>query len=852
MQHNLSERYDFSEIESKWQQRWEEEQPFKADDNSSRPKKYILDMFPYPSGAGLHVGHIMNYAATDIVSRYWRAKGYEVLHPMGWDSFGLPAEQYAIRTKTHPRITTQKNIDKYRSQLKKVGLCYDWSREVATSDPSYYKWTQWIFTKLYEKGLAYESECLVNYCPKLRTVLANEEVLDGKSVEGGHPVIQKPLKQWVLKITEYAQKLLDDLETLDWPKHLKEQQRHWIGRSDGAIVHFKTEQGITLKPFTTRVDTLLGVSFLAVSPEHPELYSLVSDTAKEQIQDYIEKARRKSDLERTELNKDKTGVFTGEHALCPLTNRKIPIYVADYVLAHYGSGTVMGVPAHDERDFAFAKKYGLPILETIMSENRFERATKEPDLACKDPISEVYTEKGMVYLPPSCKDELSLHGQTSQEASSTLIDWLEEKGLGSRSIHYKLRDWLFSRQRYWGEPIPIIHKKDGSKRALSLEELPLLPPEIEDYQPAADGRSPLAKVNSWVQTEEGERETNTMPQWAGSCWYYLRFCDPQNNHQGWSLKKERYWMPVDIYVGGVEHAVLHLLYARFWHKVLYDLDLVSTKEPFQMLRNQGMVVARSFRKDCGQYVAPSDVRWEGKKAFDDQGQELSQLVEKMSKSKLNGVSPEEISSEYGADALRLYAMFMGPFDKEKLWSTESVGGCYRFLKRVWALLTSEKVEKDHDLGLAQTHLLVKRVEEDLLSWQFNTAIAKMMEWLNEVSRYENLSLEAASLFIRLLYLFAPHMASELWEGLFPGKNPVYTEPFPEYRETLIKSLEKQKIEMVAQVNGKVRAKESVDKDASKEELIELFCSMPQMQKYLDGKEIKKVILVPGKLLSFVV
>lgn len=858
MEEQFSENYAFKEIESKWQIRWEKEQPFKAVENPDKPKKYVLDMFPYPSGAGLHVGHMMNYTATDIVSRYWKAKGFEVLHPMGWDSFGLPAEQYALRTKTHPRITTKKNIDCYRQQLKSTGLCYDWSREVATSDPSYYKWTQWIFTKLFEKGLAYESECLVNYCPQLRTVLANEEVVDGKSVEGGYPVIQKPLKQWVLKITEYAQRLLDDLDTLDWPEHLKQQQRHWIGRSEGAVLHFETTSDLILKPFTTRVDTLLGVCFLAVSPEHPELAALVSPEQQSKVSDYVESARKKSDLERTELNKDKTGVFTGSYARCPLTQREIPIYVADYVLAHYGSGCVMGVPGHDVRDYEFAQKYQLNVIETVMTNERFntlvknsQNTDKSSNTQSNDKLFEPMLDKGVVYVPLSCKDELSLHGLTSDEATKVLVTWLEEKGKGSKSIHFKLRDWLFSRQRYWGEPIPLLHQKDGTKKALPLEELPLLPPEIEDYQPAEDGRSPLSKVDSWVYQEGGERETNTMPQWAGSCWYYLRFCDPHNTQEGWSVKKENYWMPVDIYVGGVEHAVLHLLYARFWHKVLFDLGLVSTNEPFQMLKNQGMVVARSYRRASGQYVPPQEVKFEEDKAFASDGEPLIELVEKMSKSKLNGVSPDEITESYGADALRLYAMFMGPFDKEKLWSTDSVGGCHRFLKRVWTLTTGDKVSKDTDLGLAQTHLLIKKVEEDLLAWQFNTAIAKMMEWINEITKLESVSFDAMALFTKLLYCFAPHISSEIWEGRYGKKSPLYLEEFPAYSNTLISTLETNNIEMVAQVNGKVRAKETVDKNASKEQLIAIFSKLPQMQKYLEGKEARKVILVPGKLLNFV-
>lgn len=787
--------YDHNSIEKKWQAHWKQNETFKVEVDPSKPKYYILDMFPYPSGAGLHVGHVTGYTATDILARYKRTKGFNVLHPMGWDSFGLPAEQYAVRTGTHPEITTKKNIDTYRRQLQSVGFSYDWSREITTSEPGYYKWTQWIFTKLFEKGLAYEAEILVNYCPHLGTVLANEEVENGKSKEGGFPVERRPLRQWVLKITAYAEQLLADLDSLDWPDYLKRLQRNWIGKSSGAKISFKVKDSDHhIDVFTTRPDTIHGVSFLVVAPEHP----LLAQVAKNDVSEYLEETAKKSDLDRTDLNKDKTGVFSGAYAINPITNEEVPIWVADYVLMGYGTGAIMAVPSGDERDAEFATKYNLPI-------------------------------------PPF--EEMSL---------DDAITLLEKSGAGQRCITYKLRDWLFSRQRYWGEPFPILHLEDGTKRTLELDELPLVPPEVSDYKPSGDGQSPLAKERQWVEVDDPKtgkkalRETNTMPQWAGSCWYYLRFLDPQNDAQAWSPEKENYWMPVDMYVGGVEHAVLHLLYARFWHKVLFDCGLVSTNEPFQTLRNQGLVTAKSYKKPEGGYLTPE----EGEK---DPTAEV--LVEKMSKSKLNGVTPDDMVEEYGADALRLYEMFMAPFDKEKLWNTDAVSGCYRFLKRFWEMCTSSKItDSSEPAGLKLAHRLAFGVEKDIEGMQFNTAIAKMMEFMNAFTPLESYPKEAVKMAVQCLYPFAPHISEECWQ-ILGGEGELTYAPFP-----LIdpKFLEDDTVPYIIQVNGKMRGKWDLPKGKTQEEMLELIKDDERVRKYLEAGEIARVIYVPNKLLNVVV
>ena len=676
-------KYDPQAIEKKWQRTWKEKKVFKTEIDPLKPKYYILDMFPYPSGAGLHVGHVTGYTGTDILARYKRQLGFNVLHPMGWDSFGLPAEQFAIRTGTHPSMTTQANISTYRRQLESLGFSYDWDREIATSEPSYYKWTQWIFTKLFEKGLAYEAEINVNFCPALGTVLANEEVENGKSKEGGYPVERRPLKQWVLKITAYADRLLADLDLLDWPDHLKKLQSNWIGRSEGASVVFVEESlSEPISVFTTRPDTLFGVTYLVLAPEHPLVDQITTSEQLEDVSKYRAKTAEKNDMERTELAKEKTGVWTGAYAIHPITAEKIPIWIADYVLMGYGTGAVMGVPAHDERDFEFAHFYKLPIVcvydpdvsllpaDNLLSPNQVKEAI----------LSGKMCWNGEGTLIRSAYGDLNLNGMHLEMAKEAAIQWLERHSKGNRNVQYKLRDWLFSRQRYWGEPIPILHFADGTMRSLDLDELPLTAPPLEDFKPAASGQSPLAKVSSWVEVTDPKtgkkalRETNTMPQWAGSCWYYLRFCDPCNQEKAWGAKEERYWMPVDLYVGGVEHAVLHLLYARFWHKVLYDCGLVHTAEPFMTLRNQGLVIAPSFKLPQGGYVDPKDVLEKEGVFTSKTGETLIVQNEKMSKSKLNGISPDEMIEEFGADALRLYEMFMGPFERYRSSSVQ-YGDC---------------------------------------------------------------------------------------------------------------------------------------------------------------------------------
>ena len=834
-------KYDPRVIEKKWQRIWKDKKLFKADVDSSKPKYYVLDMFPYPSGAGLHVGHVTGYTGTDILARYKRQKGFNVLHPMGWDSFGLPAEQYAIRTGTHPSLTTKVNIDTYRRQLESLGFSYDWDRELATSDATYYKWTQWIFTKLYEKGLAYEAEINVNFCPALGTVLANEEVENGRSKEGGYPVERRPLKQWILRITAYADRLLADLDLLDWPDHLKKLQANWIGRSEGTIIAFGSDKG-PITVFTTRSDTLFGVTYLVLAPEHPLIDEIVTPTQKEAVDAYRAKTSAKSDLERTDLAKEKSGVFTGALAINPVTHEKIPIWIADYVLMGYGTGAVMAVPAHDERDYEFAKIYDLPI-----------KYVYEPDASlasAEEDLSGCWTKDGIVIN--SQHGSFSLNGLTMQQAKEAMADHLEEHSKGKRTVHYKLRDWLFSRQRYWGEPIPILHFEDGSARSLELDELPLTPPPLDDYKPAASGESPLAKVRDWVEITDPKtgkkalRETNTMPQWAGSCWYYLRFCDPRNPDEAWSEKAERYWMPVDLYVGGVEHAVLHLLYARFWHKVLYDLGLVHTSEPFMTLRNQGLVTARSFKRPGGGYVDPKEVIeregtfYEGKEA-------LIVLMEKMSKSKLNGVSPDEIIEEFGADALRLYEMFMGPFEREKIWSTDAVNGCKRFLNRFFDLVTSDKITREANTeALKLGHRLVDHVTKDIEAMQFNTAIAHMMEFLNAFIPLNAYPHEVLKMAVQMLSPFAPHIAEELWEHLGEKELLTYA-PLPIVDP---KYLVDDTATYVVQINGKLRGKFDLPKDRTEEEILRLARSQPEVTKHLQG-EIVKTIFVPNKLLNIV-
>lgn len=836
-------KYDHKAIEAKWQKYWLENKTFKCDINPAKPKYYVLDMFPYPSGSGLHVGHVEGYTATDIVARHKRQKGFNVLHPMGWDSFGLPAEQYAIRTGTHPAETTKNNIDNFRRQLQALGFSYDWDREIATSNPDYYKWTQWIFTKLYEKGLAYEAEAMVNYCPALGTVLANEEVEEGKSKEGGHAVERRPLKQWVLKITAYAERLLDDLTLVDWPESLKRLQSNWIGKSQGAYISFKTQLGNQeISIFTTRPDTLFGATFMVLAPEHPLVEKLTSSEQKEAVQEYQKMASSESDLFRTELNKDKTGVFTGGYAINPATGQQIPVWIADYILMNYGTGSVMAVPAHDTRDFDFAKKYHLPIIPVIKPTDG-----SQPGDAC-------WEEEGE-YINSS-NQEVSLNGLSMNEAKAAIIEWLAKRGIGKGAISYKLRDWLFSRQRYWGEPFPILNYEDGSKRTLELDELPLTPPTMTDFKPTGDGQSPLSRARQWVEIFDQKtgkralRETNTMPQWAGSCWYYLRFCDPQNAQAAWSKEAENYWMPVDLYVGGVEHAVLHLLYARFWHKVLFDCGLVSTSEPFQSLRNQGLIVARSFQREGGAYVEPTDViEKNGTFFLRDTEEPLKSQVEKMSKSKLNGVTPDDIIDEFGADSLRLYEMFMGPLEKEKIWNTDAVSGCRRFLTRFFDMATSEKlVEKESQEALKLGHRLVAGVAKDLEALQFNTAIAKMMEFMNDFTKLDSYPRSVVKMATQVLSPFAPHIAEEIWQ-LLGCKEALSYSPFPIADESF---LQDDVITYVVQVNGKVRGRFDLPKDQPEAEVMVAAKKHAGIMRYIDGKEIQKVIFVPNKLLNIVV
>ncbi|WP_213357634.1 leucine--tRNA ligase [Chlamydiifrater phoenicopteri] len=821
--------YDPSMIELKWQTFWKDSKAFKAFEDSSKEKYYVLDMFPYPSGAGLHVGHLIGYTATDIVARYKRAKGFSVMHPMGWDSFGLPAEQYAIRTGTHPGEITKKNIANFKKQLSAMGFSYDEDREFATSDPEYFKWTQKLFSVLHEKGLAYMADMAVNYCPELGTVLSNEEVENGLSVEGGYPVERRMLKQWVLKITAYADKLLEGLDSLDWPESVKQLQKGWIGRSEGAEVQFGIEgKDEVLTVFTTRPETLVGVTFLVVSPEHPLVPSLITEETKSSVEEYLYEASRKSERDRLSEGKIKTGVFSGSFAIHPITKQVIPIWIADYVIVGYGFGAVMGVPGHDERDREFAEAFNLDIKSVICSDSQ----------RC---INSDFEEFRLNNLPIS-------------EASSYVVRYIEDRGIGKAKVSYKLRDWLFSRQRYWGEPFPILHFEDGTYRVLDDDELPVIPPEVKDYKPDGLGKGPLARVSGWVNIRDPKtgkkaaRETNTMPQWAGSCWYYLRFCDAVNTNAPWGEDKERYWMPVDLYVGGAEHAVLHLLYARFWHQVFYDCGLVSTPEPFKKLVNQGLVLSTSYRVPGKGYVSPEDVEEKDGKFFSKSGEELLVRQEKMSKSKLNGIDPQEIIAEFGADALRMYAMFSGPLDKNKLWCTQSIAGCRRFLNRLYELSTSDKVcdqQASFEANIL-VHKLIKKVSEDIETLSLNTIPSDFMEFLNAFSKLPTYPKESLEVVFKLLAPLAPHISEELWV-LFGNQPGIDRAGWPVYEE---KYLVLENIIYVVQVNGKVRGRIEVSSEESQAEV--LSKAKEAVSKYLDGGKIKKEIVVPGKLVSFAV
>jgi leucyl-tRNA synthetase len=828
--------YNHKEIEPKWQTYWADNHTFKTGTDASKPKFYALDMFPYPSGAGLHVGHPEGYTATDILSRYKRAKGYNVLHPMGWDAFGLPAEQYAMDTGNDPADFTAQNIATFKRQINALGFSYDWDREINTTDPNYYKWTQWIFTKLYEKGLAYEAEVPVNWVEELGTAIANEEVLpDGTSERGGYPVVRKPMRQWMLKITAYAERLLNDLEEVDWPESIKDMQRNWIGKSIGANVTFKikdTDKDFTV--FTTRPDTLFGATYAVLAPEHNLVDSITSPDQAEAVADYKRQASLKSDLARTDLAKEKTGVWTGAYAINPVNGKEIPIWIADYVLASYGTGAIMAVPAHDERDWEFAKQFDLEILPVLEGGNVAEAA---------------FTEDG-----PHINSGF-LDGLNKEEAIAKMVSWLEEKGLGEEKISYRLRDWLFSRQRYWGEPIPIIHWEDGTSTAVPESELPLVLPKTSDIKPSGTGESPLANLTDWLEVVredgvKGRRETNTMPQWAGSSWYYLRYIDPHNDEKLADEDLLKQWLPVDIYVGGAEHAVLHLLYARFWHKFLYDIGVVPTKEPFQKLFNQGMILGTSYRDSRGALVATDKVeKRDGSFFHVDTGEELEQAPAKMSKSLKNVVNPDDVIDQYGADTLRVYEMFMGPLDASIAWSEEGLEGSRKFLDRVYRLLTNKELVAENNGNLDKVyHETVKTVSEHIEGLKFNTAIAQLMIFVNAANKEDQLYVEYAKGFIQLLAPFAPHLGEELWQMVTGSQESISHVAWPSYDES---KLVESEVEIVVQIKGKVKAKLMVPKDASREELESIALANEKIQAEVEGKELVKVIVVANKLVNIV-
>ncbi|WP_317395993.1 leucine--tRNA ligase [Faecalicoccus pleomorphus] len=795
--------YDHQSIEKKWQKRWLEEKTFRCDTSDfSKPKYYVLDMFPYPSGNGLHVGHPEGYTATDIIARKKRMEGYNVLHPMGWDAFGLPAEQFALQTGHHPAEFTKKNINHFREQIQSLGFSYDWDREISTADPSYYKWTQWIFTQLYKKGLAYVDEIPVNWCPELKTVLANEEVIDGKSERGGYPVIRKPMRQWVLKITAYAERLLKDLDEVDWPTSTKEMQRNWIGKSQGANVIFKIDgYDKEFTVFTTRCDTLFGATYCVMAPEHPFVSDITTPEQKEAVEAYQKLCQTKSDLERTDLNKDKTGVFTGAYAINPVNGKKVPIWISDYVLASYGTGAIMAVPAHDTRDYEFAKKFGIEIIPVLEGGNIEEEA---------------FTGDG-VHINSEW-----LNGLNKEEAIAKMIQWLEENKVGEAKVTYKLRDWLFSRQRYWGEPIPIVHMEDGTMRTVDVDELPLELPATTNFKPSDTGESPLAHCTDWLSVEidgvKGTRETNTMPQWAGSCWYYIRYIDPKNDKAIGDPKLLEHWLPVDLYVGGAEHAVLHLLYARFWHKVLYDCGVVKSKEPFQKLFHQGMI--------------------------------LGSNGEKMSKSRGNVINPDEIVASHGADALRVYEMFMGPLEAALPWSTTGLDGTRKWLERVNRFYTEVAEfteENDHRLDRVY-HATVKKVTNDIDTLNFNTAISQMMIFINECYKTKTIYRPYAIGFLKMFACFAPHLGEELWATIFDQKDSITYEPWPTYDEAMLVD---KTVTIVVQVNGKVRGKFEAAADAEEAKIQEQALQLENVQHQLEGKTVRKVIVVKGKVVNIV-
>ncbi len=807
--------YDPKKIEPKWQAHWEKSEPFKTEGPTSRrPKYYILDMFPYPSGSGLHIGHPEGYTATDILARYKRAKGFDVLHPMGWDAFGLPAEQYALQTGVHPEITTSKAIVNFKKQLSAIGFSYDWSREISTCAPEYYRWTQQLFLKLYEKGLAYQKEVPVNWCPALKTVLANEEVVDGKSERGGHPVIRQPMKQWMLKITAYAERLLRDLDKLDWPEGTKELQRNWIGRSEGLQARFKIAGHVDeLEIFTTRPDTIFGATFMVLAPEHPLVSKITTAAQKSAVSAYVAEASRKSEIARQEQTRDKTGVATGAYALNPASGEKVPIWIADYVMMGYGTGAIMAVPAHDDRDFEFAKTFSLPVKEVVRPESAVEEGT-------------CFSGEGVsVNSGP-------ITGLKTPDAVKKMIEWFEEKSLGKRQIQYKLRDWLFSRQRYWGEPIPILHFEDGTKAPVAHDELPVTLPKVQSYEPSGTGESPLGAIKEWVETRtkdgrKARRETDTMPGSAGSSWYFLRYCDPQNSKEPYSQEAAKHWMPVDLYLGGAEHAVGHLLYARFWTKVLYDVGLCPVDEPFKRLVHQGMI--------------------------------LGEDGEKMSKSRGNVINPDDIIDRFGADSLRLYEMFLGPLERDKPWQTQAIDGVHRFLARAWRMCVDEGAEgssehrsraqdvapEGEDLRLL--HRTIKKVTEDIENLRFNTAISQMMMFVNDMTKHERRPRAALEAFTQCLHPFAPHIAEELWE-LLGRKDSLTRASWPAFDAELARDLA---IDLPVQILGKTRGTISVEPGTDQATAEAKAKSDPSIQKHFEGKTIVKVIFVKDRILNFI-
>ncbi len=841
----MNHRYDPQSIESRWQKLWENEKTFKTSDDYTKPKYYVLDMFPYPSGAGLHVGHPEGYTATDIVARYKRMNGFNVLHPMGWDAFGLPAERAAVREGRHPAIITQENITNFRGQIKRLGLSYDWDREVDTSSSEYYRWTQWIFLKLYERRLAYLAEVPVNWCPAQGTVLANEEVQDGRYVETGDPVERRMMRQWMLKITTYAERLLTDLDELDWPAGIIEMQRQWIGRSEGARIRFSID-GTTesFEIFTTRPDTLFGASFCVLAPEHPLVEAITTPVQAGSVKAYTDHCSNTSDLEReTAAAKKKTGVFTGAYAINPVNGAKLPVWIADYVRVDYGSGAIMAVPGHDERDYEFAKTFDLPIIEVVSGGNLAEAA---------------YIGDG------AAVNSGFLDGLNTQDAKRKMLDWIEAHKIGQRETTYKLRDWLFSRQRYWGEPFPFLHRQDGGIIPVPADALPVTLPDLQEYKPTEDGNPPLARAADWVNVEmNGEtlsRETNTMPQWAGSCWYYLRFMDPRNDQLPFSPEAEKYWGPVDLYVGGVEHAVLHLLYARFWHKVLYDCGLVSTKEPFKKLFNQGMILGISYRDSKGKFYNVEDVEFRDGKPYAKRTQDL--LVsreEKMSKSKLNVVNPDDIVAEFGADSLRLYEMFMGPLEAVKPWQTTGVKGVYGFLDRAWSMMIDPEAgvlskiiqdvpeEKATDDLLRELNMTIAKVTADIENLRFNTAIAKMMEFVNAARKESCLPKSAAEKFILLLAPFAPHMAEELWQRLGHRKSLAHHA----WPQADAKWLQMDEMVITVHINGKRKAEIKITRGQKEDEIKTIARNLPAISEKLAEGSVKKVIYVPEKLVNFI-